>query len=421
MSATGGGRALVISQYYPPEVGFITPDVARALARHARVTVVTAHPSYPHGRFAAGTRWWTVARSVEDGVTVWRVPHLPDHSSSKLRRLVSYLSFALVAGIVAPFVAGRPRAVWVYQTPFTAALAALFFRWVYGSRIVYTGPDLWPESLLGVGVAREGALVRMAYAFSRWINRRADHVICSTRGMLERYAADGMPRERLSFVPIWPAGGISPAGAADPAPAAGPPRVVYAGNLGPAQQLDTVVRAAAQLHREGVEVAFDFYGAGGSEAELRALAAELGAENVTFHGTVPPERAFAACCGAFAQVVSLRSTPLFRMTIPSKLFFAFAAGAPVLYGLEGEAAALAQASGGGVPFRSDDPRSLVEAVRGLLRVGTEERVEMKGALRRYFDENFERTALLERYEALILGAEAPARARAPGAPHPSGR
>ena len=129
-------RLLVLTQVYHPEPNFITADVAEAVARHCDVTVVTAHPNYPHGRFYPGVRYHRIEKSMEKGVTVWRVPFYPDHSLSTVRRALSYLSFAAVSSIVAPFVAGRPDTVWVYHGPFTTGIGALFFKLAYRLRLV---------------------------------------------------------------------------------------------------------------------------------------------------------------------------------------------------------------------------------------------------------------------------------------------
>ena len=102
-------RVLVLTQHYHPEPNFITADVAEALAADFDVTVVTAHPNYPEGRFYSGTRPWRPLRRVERGVTVWRVPMYPYHGRPQVKRCLSYSSFALVAAVWAPFVgrAGR--------------------------------------------------------------------------------------------------------------------------------------------------------------------------------------------------------------------------------------------------------------------------------------------------------------------------
>lgn len=396
------GSVLIITQYFRPEPNFITADVAQMLAGSRKVTVITAHPNYPHGRFYSGVRWWLPSKTSEGGVIVWRLPMVPDHSNSMVRRLVSYFSFLAIAVLFAPLVAGRPQVVWVYQTPFTSALVALWFKWVYGSRLVYTCADLWPESFTATGVAKQGLLVRLLLAYRRWINGLADEVICSTRGMLTRFASEGVSPHRMHFVPVW----VDGSGQSLPPVAVGGegiPRIVYAGNLGPAQALDTVVHAAAELEKRGVRVAFDFYGSGSSERELKVLTQSLGASNVHFHGRVAPTDVFEISARAFAQVVSLRSTPLFRMTIPSKLPFSFAAASPVLYGLEGESAEIAQASGGAIAFKSSDPLSLVAAVSALLALTPVEHAQMRHRLRAYYEEHFSREKLLRRYREVLLG------------------
>jgi colanic acid biosynthesis glycosyl transferase WcaI len=394
------GRALVVTQLYRPEPNFITADVAEALAAHARVTVVTAHPNYPAGRFFPGTRWWRPVRTEENGVTVWRLPFFPDHSTSKVRRFLSYLSFTLAAALFAPFVAGRPRVVWVYQTPFTVGLATLWFRLVCRSRVVFTYADLWPESLSATGVAPRGPVLRLLFAYSRWINRVPDLLICSTRSTLRRFLDDGVPAAKLVFVPVWVDG--TPRGEIPAAAREGEvPSVVYAGNLGLCQGLETVVEAAAELRRRGRRVRFDFYGDGASADGLRELAARTEADNVAFHGRVDPSVAFSASASAAAQVVCLLPSPFFRMTIPSKLPFSFAAGAPVLCGLQGESAELAEASGGGFVYDAEDASSLADAVERVLALAPAERAATRERLRGFFREHFAPEHLIQRYVDLV--------------------
>src|SRR5580704_13654027 len=111
-------RVLVITQMYAPEPNFITQDVASALSLDADVTVITSHPNYPYGRFYPGTQFWRPVKAYEGNVVVWRLPMYPDHGLSPLKRLLSYVSFTVMAMLVAPWVARRPDVIWVYQTPF---------------------------------------------------------------------------------------------------------------------------------------------------------------------------------------------------------------------------------------------------------------------------------------------------------------
>jgi colanic acid biosynthesis glycosyl transferase WcaI len=395
-------RVLVLTQHYAPEPNFITQDVARVLARDAEVTVVTSHPNYPHGRFYPGTRWWLPRRSREAGVTVWRVPMFPDHSNSAVRRFASYVSFMLAAALFAPFVAGRPTVVWVYQTPFTTVGAALWFKFVLGSRIAFTCADLWPESFSAAGVSSSGRIHRWAFAYRRWTNRLADLIVCSTRGTMERFASEGIPRDRLVYAPIW-VQGIEPGSIMPPA-GEKVATLVYAGNLGPAQQLECVVRGARVLLDRGRDVRIDVYGTGSSAAQLAHLAEEVGATNVRLLGTVPPAEAFRAVVAAAGHIVCLRRSPHFRMTVPSKLSSAFAAGTPILFGLEGDSANLIRACDGGIEFDPDDPISFADATEALLAHEHAERSAMRSRLRSCYSEEFEPSRLLQKYRQFLLPA-----------------
>jgi colanic acid biosynthesis glycosyl transferase WcaI len=391
-------RLLILSQYYAPEIPFISADLAAAMARDMDVTVVTAHPNYPYGRFFDSVSSVRPRRSTEHGVTVWRLPLIPYHGNSIAQRALCYLSFTLAASILAPIVAGRPDIVWVYQTPFTTGIASLWFRLLYRSRVVFTCPDLWPESLLAARVATPGTLMRALFAYSRAINRAADAIVAPTLGTLARYQSDGIPPTRLHHIPVWMEGISEPTPSRDGQTEL---RIVYVGNIGPAQGLATLVRAAAMLQKEGVQVEFDLYGSGSAEGELRALADAENAMNVHFRGRVPPSEAFRISSRALGQIISLEPSALFRMTVPSKIAFCLAAGTPIIYGLQGEAAEILRDSGAGISFEAADPRSFVDAVKQLISCDEKQRLVLGRAARVAYERQFERSLLIERYRALF--------------------
>jgi colanic acid biosynthesis glycosyl transferase WcaI len=214
----------------------------------------------------------------------------------------------------------------------------------------------------------------------------------------------------MHYVPVW----VDGIPEAPQKPAVAPSRsIVYAGNLGAAQKLDTLIRAAAVLQQSEIDITVDFYGSGTAEQSLRQLARDLGADNVRFHGRVPPDRAFQASSQALAQYVALQTSPLFRMTIPSKLAFSFAAGSPILVGLEGEAGLLARESGGSFAFDPESHESLVSAIRKLLDLSAAERAHMSGKLHSFYQQHFARPVLLQDYVALLA-----AHAYRPAGPDP---
>jgi hypothetical protein len=140
--------------------------------------------------------------------------------------------------------------------------------------------------------------------------------------------------------------------------------VGYIGNLGLAQRLDTVLEAAEKLRNE--RVAFLLVGEGVDKPRLMALARARSLENVRFLDGVPREQVPSVLASCDALLVILREDPLFKITIPSKLYEYMAAGKPILCSVDGEAAALVVESRSGLPVRPSDGGALAHSVRMLL-------------------------------------------------------
>ena len=391
----------MLTMHYEPEPNFVTADLAKFFANNgASVTVITTFPNYPFGRFYDSVDSIFPHCAIESGVTVWRLPHLPYHGLSKVIRALSYLSFTLLTALLAPVLSWGPRVVIVYQTPFTLALGAIFFRLV-GSKVVYINADLWPESLVAASVAPHKILLKLLFGYSRWINRFADRMITTTRGMHRRYVDDGYPAKNMAMIPLW----VDGAGCELPSLSRRQPdglfRLVYAGNLGAAQNLGVLLTALSHLQNEGVHLLTDIYGTGVEESQLRQMAESYKLLNVRFMGRVTPQEAFDACATASATLIHLTDSPLFRMTVPSKLAFSLSTGTPVVCGAPGESAELIEKSGAGLLFKPDDVASLVAALRKLSSMTRVERLVMGDAGVAFYREHFAKGQLLRSYQRLV--------------------
>jgi colanic acid biosynthesis glycosyl transferase WcaI len=390
-------RLMIIAQYYAPEPNWITNSVAEAAAGSFDVTVITAHPNYPGGRFYPGSRYWRPEVRRENDVTVVRVPMIPDHSRSVVRRAVSFISFTFSAWVAATILWRRADIVWVYQTPPSSGLIGAWLRLIRRSRVVFTYVDLWPESFIAADVLREGRVSQVVKHFRVLINRFADVVVGSTRGTVRRLAHEGVPESALRHIPVWVDGIPSLSDVPDDGVAERTARIVYAGNIGPCQYLQPIIGGVAAACSAGSQFELHLFGSGSDEAEMRDDVQRLGLTNVQFRGRISPDQAFAVSASATAQIVALRPGPMFRDTVPSKLAFCFAAGAPVIYALEGESAELVEEVGGGVRYDPAAPESFAAAVDAVCRMSQEERGEMRQRLRAFYLRHFHRDQLLSAY------------------------
>ena len=165
--------------------------------------------------------------------------------------------------------------------------------------------------------------------------------------------------------------------------------------------LEVAVRAGAELRDAGIdEVAFLLIGDGAIRAELEDEARRLGLENVLFLGRrdrseIPGLIAASDCC-----LVHLRRAPLFRTVLPSKIFEALAMKRPIIVGVEGHAARIAERSGGGVCIEPDNEKELIDAIERL-RNDAAFRKSLAETGHRFVNEHYNRDRLADRYLQLI--------------------
>lgn len=409
-------RIGLVSQWYDPEGGAAaTPGVqARALRDLGHeVHVLTGFPNYPTGRLHEGYRLAPYRRESLRGIDVHRSPLFPSHDGRAPLRAANYLSLA--AGATAVGLSRFPRvdAVLVHATPMTMAIPAVALRALRRTPFVLHVQDLWPDSVTSSELAAGmgGRLERVLHAYCDATYRRAAHIAVTSPGMADRIAARGVPRGKLSFVPNWADEASFRPVPRDAALAAGlglrrPFTVMYAGNLGSFQDLDTLVDAATRLQgRE--QIGFALVGGGVAEARLRRLVAARRLDNVTFVPNQPFERMSAVLALGDLQVVSLQDLPLFRHTIPSKLQAAMAAGRPVVGALTGDAARLVTDAGAGRVVAPGDAGALAQAVGALADLPGGELSAMGDAGRHHYLREFSEAVNARRLGDLLQRVSTP--------------
>lgn len=372
-------------------------DIAPALADTGeQVVVITSHPNHPTGRFYPEVKSLMPSYHAEGKLGVWRLPTYPCRSKSKLGRLTSYVSFCISAFICSLFVARNCTVAFVYQTPFTSALSVLWLKWIQGTRLAYVVVDLWPESFAATGVAPQAILMKLMYKYSKAINRAADHIFASTQGTRDRFIRDGFPTEKVTFTPVWVEGIPINYREVHQPTLKYEFTTIYAGNLGPAQRLDTMLLAARTLLDDPTFV-FHIYGSGSAEQSLRNTKEALGLTNVIFHGLVTPAEAFDRSRGADAAIMHLVNSPDFKHTIPSKVVSILAAGSILLCGVPGETSRLVEEWGAGLLFESQNPDDLVRALREAKSMTLEHRIAMRIRAWALYDQVFEKKRILAEY------------------------
>jgi colanic acid biosynthesis glycosyl transferase WcaI len=397
-------RILVLTQYFWPE-SFRINDVVQGLAeRGHEVTVYTGRPNYPSGRYFDGYGFFGPLQERFGTVPVRRAPLLPRGSGGSARLALNYVSHAFFATVLAPWLArGRFDAILVYEpSPITIGIPARALRALKRAPVLFWVQDLWPESLAATGALRNRLLLAALGRLVSWIYRGCDRVLVQSRAFIPSLEAHGVPRERIGYLPNSAEAFYRRVPrAADGAQERELPRgfrVVFAGNIGAAQDFATIL-GAAELTRERKDIKWIVLGDGRMRAWVEDEVRVRGLQD-TLHllGQRPAE----SMPGYFAQadvlLATLRREPIFAYTIPSKLQSYLACGRPVVAALEGEGGRIVKEAGAGWAVAAEDPRALADAVLAAAALSDAEREVMGNRGEAYFREHFEREKLLSRLE-----------------------
>ena len=397
-------RMLIVSQYFWPET-FRINEVARGLvSRGHDVTVLCGTPNYPAGRVFEGYGWFRRTREVWCGVHIVRVPVVPRGNGSRLRLAANYVSYALMASLLGPFrCRGRPDVILVFQmSPVIQGIAAVAMKLARRAPILFWVQDLWPESLIAVGAIRTRWLLWPIDAVVRGLYRASSLVLIQSRAFVRHVESHGVPEDRIRYFPNLAESTYVPLPleAAHPALSQVPPgfRVMFAGNIGAAQDLPTVL-AAARLTQHRCDIHWVIVGDGSMRAWVQSEIehCEL-SHTVHLLGRFPVEDMPRMFAGVDALLVTLRRDPVLSLTIPAKVQSYLASAKPIIGALDGEGAAVIHEAGAGVCAAAEDPQALAAAVLGLRDLDGVKRAEMENRGREYFLTHFGSDLLLSRLE-----------------------
>ena len=403
-------KILVITQYFFPENFRVNDLVEGLVARGHQVTVLTGQPNYPKGTFFEGYGWKGPREETLCGARVIRTRLLPRGKGGGLALVANYFSFVLLACFGVLFRLKKAdgfEAVFVFEpSPITVGLPAALARKRFRIPVLFWVLDLWPESLVAVGAVRSKRILSAVDVLVRWIYARSDRILVPSRAFVPQILRHGVPGEKIAFFPNWGEPVFEDVKPMEAPPDAAWPdgfRVLFAGNIGAAQDFPAVVEAATHLKDRG-DIHWVIVGDGRMRAWAKDEVARRGLQTVHFLGQRPLEEMPALFQKADALLLSLKADPVFSLTIPGKLQSYLASGKPILAMVEGEAARLVGESRAGLACPAGDSAGLAAAEKHLVGQSAAERARMGEDGRRYFEKHFARDVVLDSLDAMLAEA-----------------
>lgn len=371
------------------------------------VTVLTGLPNYPAGVIFDEFRDNPAKFSTFHHAQIVRVPLFP-RGQGAFRLILNYISFFLIASTLGLWKLRKQKfdVVFVFEpSPITVGIPAIIYRKLTRTPVVFWVLDLWPETLSAIGVVRSSWILSLVGRLVKVIYNRCDMVLGQSKGFLENIAKYRNDPENIHYFPNW-AENIYKSSDRSLAPEVQPQpdafNVMFAGNIGEAQDFPTIL-AAAELLKEHSQIRWLIVGDGRMSDWLQAEVIRRGLErSVILLGRFSGERMPSFYRHANALLVSLKSDPVFSLTIPGKVQSYLMAGVPIIGALDGEGAKVIRDAQAGVVCSSGDSQALADIVCQLAAMPQSalERMGQQGRL--YAEREFAKDIVMDRLEGWLV-------------------
>lgn len=398
-------KILIVTQYFYPE-NFKSNDMAFELQKRGHeVTVLTGLPNYPEGKIYKDYGFYKNTNQIVNGVKVTRSWLLPRGKGGGVRIFLNYFSWAFFASIKAFFMSFSSKydSIIVHEpSPITQFYPAWVFKLLHKTPIYFWVLDLWPESLqIAGGINNDtvlGVFKRMVISFYK-----ASHkILISSKGFEKSILEKGEFRDKLIYFPNWGEDIISNGDLTYKIPNLPEGfKVMFAGNIGEAQDLDTIMKTALLL-KEQQNIKLILVGDGRKAAFVKQFIEKNSLEkSVVILGRYPIEAMASFFEKADFMLVSLKDDPIFNLTVPAKVQAYMSAGKPIIAMLNGEGADLIKEVNCGFSVNSGNARKLANSIIVASLMSDEDVYEMGKKSKEYYEKHFTLKKCIDNLENIL--------------------
>ena len=399
---------LLVSQYFYPETFRVNDMAQEWVKRGYKVTVLTGIPNYPMGKFFEGYDYRHKRREKWNGVRIIRIPLIPrGNSSNKLLNALgmaaNYLSFIASGWIWVKKNNVKADLVFTVEvSPMTQALIGVWYGKRYNVPSFLYVQDLWPENVETVTGIHNRAIIGPIDHMVDKIYRETDKIFTTSPSFVEAIVNRKNPVDRQK-VHYWPQYAEDFYQPMEPHRIDGIDnndgcyKIAFTGNIGTAQGLDVILKAAELLKNEKVK--FVIVGDGRYQPEFQRQISKRKVENkFIMIPRVPAEKVPEILSICDAGIVSFNNAPLGENTIPAKLQSYMACGKTIIASASGETKRVIEEAGCGICCEIGNPRKLAEGIRNIAKLDNK---EMGRNARTYFERNYDKKKLMDEMEIYI--------------------
>lgn len=384
---------LISPHFYPND--FKCNDVAFELVKQGhKVTVLTDIPNYPKGKFFDGYGYFRRRRETINGVEVIRTGVIPRGNGSGKMIALNYLSFlfsaffrALWMGVIKKY-----DTVIVHQlSPVTVGIPAVIIKKLQRKvKLLFWVLDLWPESLQVAGGINNKYVLGAFEWVAKLCYRNSDKILISSNGFRQSICEKGDFGEKIVYFPNWAEDSLTAASDYVLPELPDGFKLMFAGNIGEAQDFEHTLEAVKILHDRGrSDIHFILVGDGRKREWVERFVNENDLQNtVHWVGRHPLEAMGKFFSQADVLYFALKDSLIFNLTCPAKVQAYMSAGKPVLAMINGEGASIVEEAGCGMSVPAGDSEALADAISKMAAMDKNELVAMGERGRSYCEKNF---------------------------------
>ena len=400
-------KILICTNHFYPET-FRVNDVAWHLQKQGHeVMVLTAIPDYPQGHYYKGYGIFKKRKETINGVKVYRAFIVPRGKGGKFRLVLNYLSYTISSIIMTFFLCLRNRfdAVFVHETsPVMIGIPSVIAKKMQKIPLCFWVLDLWPESLSAAGGIHNKTVLSFFNKITCWIYRHSDKILISSNGFRDSILEKGDFEKKIEYFPNWGEDlYLRASKVANNSSTCELPdgfRIMFAGNIGEAQNFEKVMEVVCGLSTD--EVKWILIGDGRKREWIERYIEEHSLEKRVFllgnHPITEMPEYFAQ---ADMMFLSLKSNEIFNLTVPAKLQAYMASGKPILAMIDGETAHVIESAHAGYVTSSEDVEGMCTMIEKEILPRRDSLKELGENGHRYYMENFHHDICMKHLEEIL--------------------
>ena len=400
-------RVLIYTNHFYPE-NFKVNEVSEMLSNDGlEVTVITGIPNYPDGKIAKGYGYFKNTTDVVKGVKVKRLWLIPRGSGSKLRLVINYLSYFASCIFYTLYIGlfkKKYDVIFVHHTsPILIAISPIIYKWLRKPKMILWDLDMWPDTLVALDIIKSKKVILFLETLVKWIYKQYDKVLIGSNSFASK-AKERVADYKIDYFPNWAEDVFTQKNQVQPNNNPQFPEgfsVMYAGNIGEAQDFGNVFNAMKILKNEAIN--WLIVGDGRWLKQLKENVTQSGlSDKVTYYGNNPLQTMPYFFSKADVMFFSLQDKEIFSKTVPAKLQAYMASAKPIVGMISGEGNQIIKEANCGLSVNSGDYIGFANAI---LEMKTNKQLLLQYGQNgeAYYNKNYSKPSRKKQLSSIIKG------------------